>query len=347
MTDKSDTTLENIDTVLEALPEGCTFRELREEDIPALADLKNAIQQMLVGEDYTNIEHLTQEMHEPAFTMATDARVIFRAGRLVAYAECFNMEPYVSAWATVEVHPDHLHDGLEPTLLDWVEARAKLDLHKAPEGARVVVKAGTLEQHTHHAAMLTGHGYAVARHFYRMVIDLDEEPAEPTWPAEITAVRAMAHTEDDLRATYATVKDAFKDHYGYVERDFEVALKNWRAWVENDPNFTPELFRLAMAGDEIAGFSLNWPGLPGDPDLGWIGTLGVRRQYRRRGLGRALLLHSFRELYKIGKRTVGLGVDADSLTGAVKLYTDNGMRIARRTDHFEKEIRPGVNLVKK
>ncbi len=49
--------------------------------------------------------------------------------------------------------------------------------------------------------------------------------------------------------------------------------------------------------------------------MGWVGTLGVVREWRRHGLGLALLQHSFQQFYQRGKRKVGLGVDAQSLTG--------------------------------
>ena len=54
----------------------------------------------------------------------------------------------------------------------------------------------------------------------------------------------------------------------------------------------------------------------GDPELGWIGTLGVRPAWRRRGLGEALLRAAFAELFARGRRRVGLGVDTENVTGA-------------------------------
>jgi ribosomal protein S18 acetylase RimI-like enzyme len=70
-----------------------------------------------------------------------------------------------------------------------------------------------------------------------------------------------------------------------------------------------------------------------------VSVLGVRRPWRRRGLGRALLLHSFRALRERGKPRVGLGVDGSNPTGAVQLYEAAGMRVVRRFDHWEKERR--------
>ena len=56
----------------------------------------------------------------------------------------------------------------------------------------------------------------------------------------------------------------------------------------------------------------------------------------------ALLLHAFEEFRRRGKTSVGLGVDASSLTGATKLYEKAGMHVDERVDIYEKELRPGI-----
>ena len=69
------------------------------------------------------------------------------------------------------------------------------------------------------------------------------------------------------------------------------------------------------------------------------GAAGGAAKWRKRGLGLALLLHTFNEFYQRGDRTVGLGVDAQSLTGATRLYEKAGMHVTRQYDTYEKVIR--------
>ncbi len=112
-----------------------------------------------------------------------------------------------------------------------------------------------------------------------------------------------------------------------------------------DAGFDPTLLFLAMDGDpRIAGINLCRPHSFDDPEMGWVGTLGVRRQWRKRGIGLALLRHSFNEFYRRGKRKVGLGVDAQNLTGALRLYENAGMHVHQAYDHYEKELRPGTEI---
>jgi GNAT superfamily N-acetyltransferase len=70
----------------------------------------------------------------------------------------------------------------------------------------------------------------------------------------------------------------------------------------------------------------------------------VRRPWRKHGLGLALLHHAFGEFYRRGTREIGLGVDAQSLTGATRLYERAGMHALLHYDSYEKELRPGVEL---
>ena len=67
-------------------------------------------------------------------------------------------------------------------------------------------------------------------------------------------------------------------------------------------------------------------------------VLGVRRPWRRRGLGRALLLEAFARFRERGCHAAALGVDGENTTGAVRLYESVGMRVAHRADVYERRI---------
>jgi ribosomal protein S18 acetylase RimI-like enzyme len=95
---------------------------------------------------------------------------------------------------------------------------------------------------------------------------------------------------------------------------------------------------VAIAGNEIAGVSICEH--KRDPDLGWVDALGVRAGYRRRGIAEALLRTAFAEFWRRGERRVGLGVDAESPTGATRLYERAGMRTLWHAVVWEKELRP-------
>jgi ribosomal protein S18 acetylase RimI-like enzyme len=131
------------------------------------------------------------------------------------------------------------------------------------------------------------------------------------------------------------VEDAFKDLWGRPRNPFERFVRE----TEKE-NFDPSLWFLAVEGDEIAGLTL-CKTLAGE---GWVDVVGVRRPWRNRGLGLALLRHAFTEYHRRGTHRVSLSVDAESITGAPRLYGRAGMRVRESYIILLKELRPGVDL---
>jgi len=65
------------------------------------------------------------------------------------------------------------------------------------------------------------------------------------------------------------------------------------------------------------------------------GRLGRLEEWRRRGIGKALLRRAFAELAGRGSREVRLGVDTKNVHGAIALYEGVGMSTYRRYDIFD------------
>ena len=57
-----------------------------------------------------------------------------------------------------------------------------------------------------------------------------------------------------------------------------------------------------------------------------------------------MLLDTFNRLYSMGKTGAALGVDADSLTGATRLYESVGMEQYNRYELWDMAIREGEEL---
>ena len=82
-----------------------------------------------------------------------------------------------------------------------------------------------------------------------------------------------------------------------------------------------------------------------DDGSGLAIQLAVLRPWRKRGMGLALLRHTFAAFYQRGICQVGRGVDAQSLTGAQRLYERPGRHSAARFAGYEKGLRAGKDLV--
>ncbi len=207
-------------------------------------------------------------------------------------------------------------------IVDWAEARGREKGHRLFSGAWSSNQT-VLET-------IAERNFEPVRHSHRMEIDLDTTPASADWPEGIIA---RAYEQGDERVFYELHQETFEDTWEPIRETYE----EWAHWLLDGPDFAPEFWFLAFAGDEPAGFAMCHP-YPTRPELGWVRVLGVRRPWRRRGIGRALLLHVFGEFSKRGLQGAGLGVDATSLTGANKLYEQVGMRVTARFDIFEKVL---------
>lgn len=328
-----------------SLPDGFTVRGAVMDDVSDALKLFNRWSQSVIHEDeITDAVAIRIEWVSPGFNPAEDIHLVFAPdGKMVGYIEAWTTaKPPVHPWIWGRVDPHYEGLGIGTHLLAWAEERAKKALDEVPAGLRFAPRVGTYRQADAARKLFEDMGYRHIRSSYTMRINMDASPTEPQWPGGIT-LRAF-DLKTDLASVYRAVDEAFSDHYGHVETPFEEGLERFRHFMTGYEGFDPTLWFIAVEGGEIAGVSLCRDHSFSNPDMGWVGTLGVRRPWRKRGLGLALLRHSFGELYRRGKRMAGLGVDAQNLTGALRLYENAGMHVHHAFDQFEKEIRPGEEI---
>jgi mycothiol synthase len=322
------------------LPAGYTARPVTMEDAESIADLCNAYSTAIIGQDTTTAEEMQVEWSFPGFDMANNTRAVFAPdGQVAGYMDIWDASHPARIDASGYVHPNHSGLGIASHLIEWAEARARESIPKAPVGARVVLLNHILSADDSARRLLGDLGYEAVRHFFRMTIRFDGPPPAPAWPRG-TRVRTFVRDQDEWPTIHA-VNETFKDHWGHVEESPEEEYDRWMYWINEDPDFDPTLWFLAMDGDDIAGVALCWLRDFTAQDMGDVMVLGVRRPWRRRGLELALLTHAFGEFHQRGQAGAILVVDADSLTGATRLYEKVGMHISRQNTIFEKELRSG------
>jgi len=236
-------------------------------------------------------------------------------------------------------------------LFDWIEAEAKRVLPKAPPQARICLVAGATGDDPCERAQLETHGFAHSRTFYRMEMDLSKSIASPMLPDGI-AFRRFVPGEDN-EAQVLAYRDAFRDHYGYLEGPFSDDLAQLQRAMQED-DFDPTLWFLAIdmtrseagaEGDAVAGYCLCYPEDHGDTEVGLVDEIAVRRNWRRRGIARALLLRGLDALKERGLTRASLRVDSDNKKGALALYESVGMTVVSSSYTYVKELRQGIDLV--
>lgn len=327
----------------ELLPPGVHGHLGVPDDDTAAVDVINAHERSILGEHRMTVDSYVTDKGEHDFVPERDgAFVVDDAGDLIALGQFRNRPPYVHSWTEAWVHPDHVGRGIGTALVAWAEGVGVRSVDRAPEGTRVAMSMGANERNERAARLYAAHGYEQSRYFLEMEIALDADGEVTSLPDDIE-VRTMA-PDEPVDALAAAVDDAFRDHFGHTEAPLGDRIARWQQWRTSEM-WDDALVWFAMDGDEIAGMNVSLAHNGARSDQGYVATLGVRPPWRGRGIARALLTECFAEYRRRGMSSVSLHVDADSLTGATRLYTGVGMVEVQREIDFEKEIRPGTDIV--
>jgi ribosomal protein S18 acetylase RimI-like enzyme len=301
--------------VIPRLPNGFEIRRATREDIETAAEIVRAEEEALRGGSGFEAADMTDFWR---YINPQGSWIVRSDDRTAAFSAVVERDGNTNCWAAV--HPDFAARGLATALLQAVEARAG-------ETGNRHVKVGAFAENVAAHQLFERLGYREARHYFQMRIDLDREPDAPEWPAGITQSAFRRH---DARAFHSAMHDSFVEEWGFMPVPFE----EWQRTRLESPDTDVSLWFVAREGDEIAAVAR----CSRQDGGGWIGAIGVRKPWRKRGIGLALLRHAFGEFYRRGEPHVGLGVDAQNPTGATRLYERAGMRVVKEDVVYEKEL---------
>jgi GNAT superfamily N-acetyltransferase len=133
--------------------------------------------------------------------------------------------------------------------------------------------------------------------------------------------------------------EAFRDAWAETAPPPEA----YERWLRSD-EYQPEIWKVAWdtASDEVAGMVLGFINAEENARYhrrrGWTENISVRRPWRRQGVASALIAANLRELRARGMTEAALGVDADSLTGALGVYERMGFQVTRRETLYRKPM---------
>jgi mycothiol synthase len=333
---------------LPSLPAGpgeYVWRAARREDAEAIHRLLLDIEAVDRRSWVDTMEDRHRDFDDPASNFETDSLLaLTQAGEVAALGWIFAPpvgETEFIAYLWGEIHPEHRRRGLGSMVLSWMEARGHQILASRPDDLPHYLRTSSLDHLQDRAALFEQHGFQPVRYGFRMRRDLHQPFPEAPMPEDIQLARWDPAL--DL-AVLEACNEAFRDHWGFIPVPEEV----WHLWLTQHPYFRPELTFLALAKDTgpgenpVAGFSINQVRQEENQatgiNEGWIQELGVRRNWRKRGVATALLCASLQAFKQAGLDYAGLGVDTENLTGALRIYERLGFEPIKRSITFSKGV---------
>jgi mycothiol synthase len=300
------------------VPGGLKTGPARERDLDEVSRVLEAADRALGLPAEPIREELIWTWHLPTTDLERDTRILRDGDAVIAYGEAIWKHPEEGGplGLSVRAHPDYRGAGIGSWLLTWGEGLAS---ERGSDG----VRAFAADRDASAQDLLRSRGYVHVRSGFTMRKDLEaeEDPGRP--PA---GVRIRRYEDADERVLYEVDQASFAEHWGFRP----TSLESFNEELHGE-DWDPSPVFLAQASGTTVGYVVSFL----FEMCGYVGDLGVLKEWRRRGIGTALLRRSFAEIAGRGSREVRLGVDTQNVHGAVALYESVGMSVYRRYDIFD------------
>ncbi len=303
-------------------------RALVIDDAPAVLALMQAIEVDEPVDEHWNEADLREEMGDPAADLDGGILLVDGARPVGCGWLTVTADSAVKAYLWGGVDPAYKGRGLGTDIIDRMALRAlelrDRDHPKLPGELKVWLESNRASA----AELLRRKGFETWRYFFRMRRDMEEPVPDGPVP---TGFRLRPYREADAEATRLASNASFADHWGSSVLDAE----RWEAEFSGSRSFRPGLSRVAEASDgAIVGFVLVAEFEAETEQRGYatayVSRVGTLSAARGRGVASALLRDSLGSIAQDCYRYAELGVDADSPTGAGRIYERLGFTTIMR-----------------
>ena len=284
----------------------------------------------------TPFEEILEIFDDPHLDVAEDLRLACTGDRAVGWGRVWHHpsgERLERAYLFGSVDPDWRGRGIGRALFAWQLERARAVLNSYDHDLPRFVKTAAWDWLTDAQHLYERFGFQPVRWFDELLRPLDP----PLQATDVSGVDITAWRADKSEEVRLLHNRAFADHWGSGSVDPSAWAKRMTGY-----GMRLDLSVIATAGREVVGYCLNEV-YPDDEELlgrrdGWIGTLGVDRDHRGKGIASALIAASM-ELFRHAALThASIGVDTDSPTGAHRLYRRLGFELEKRSVTHQLEL---------
>jgi len=223
--------------------------------------------------------------------------------------------------------------GIGTAFIEWNDTRLR-EIAAEHDAREMLLEAWANDRNAAATALIRKAGFEPITYAAEMVRPSVEDLPEHPLPdgVEIRPVR-----EEEIRAIWEADVEAFRDHWGYVEPT-ETSYERFRAFPYHDPT----LWKIAWDDEGVAGQVKSFIDTAQNEEhglrRGWTEAISTSRRWRRRGLAKALIVESIRELAARGMTDVALGVHTENPNGAFALYAGLGYEVVGTWTTYRKPL---------
>lgn len=335
----STLTLDTLEISPELAQRGLTLRNWRENAdyqklSPVLIASRNAdgFEEARSGDA---LQHMYEHTHN--FDPTRNLFLMEHDGELVGYAGCrwsqeISGDSVYMHW--IYLLPAWRGKGIENELLQQTQNRLLQQAQTHLSDTGNWFEAFAADTQTWLIALLIADGFQPVRYFYEMVChELNNLPDAPL----PSGIETRPVTPEQLRQIWDTEGEAFAEHWGETipnESDYQ-------RWLSNPLNDIA-LWQVAWEGDQIVGMVLNYIDHNENSRYGfkrgYTENISVRKEWRKRGIARALLLKSMKMFRDMGCDHTALGVDTENATGALRVYEGVGYKTIRNQASYRRRF---------
>jgi GNAT superfamily N-acetyltransferase len=280
-----------------------------------------------IASGYANLERCDPER---------DLVVVESDGLPVAYSRVWWDEepdgPHVYKHFCI-VDPAVTGRGIGTALFAWNEERLR-EIAAEHDVGQQLLEVWNNDRNAAASSLIRKAGYEPITYSAEMVRPSVEDLPDHPLPEglEIRPVR-----DEDVRTIWEADVEAFRDHWGYVEQT-EADYQRFIAY----PYMDTTLWKIAWDDEGVAGQVKSFIDTAQNEEhglkRGWTEAISTSRRWRRRGVAKALIVESIRELASRGMTDVALGVHTENPNGAYDLYAGLGYEVVGTWTTYRKPL---------
>lgn len=230
--------------------------------------------------------------------------------------------------------PAYCGRGIGSALVEWDMSRLREIAAEHDDAEEKVFETWLNDKNTAGSDLVRRAGFEPITYSAQMIRPNADDLPDHRLPdgVEIRPVR-----DEDLRTIWEADVEAFRDHWGFSEPT-EESYQRFLAYPYNDPT----LWKIAWDDEGVAGQVKSYIDSAQNEELGikrgWTEAISTSRRWRRRGVAKALIVESIRELAARGMTEFALGVHTENPNGAYDLYAGLGYEVVSTQTTYRKPL---------